>query len=75
MEYKIDDTKEDWDHNMQDINDRLYQNALRNGITKKEFKFLAFKITDFDEDYQETKDDRRANLIKRYKSSGSSSKP
>ena len=36
---------------MQAINERLYQNAVANGITTEKFKFMAFKIKDFDEDY------------------------
>ena len=28
IEYGIDDTREDWDNTMQDINDNLYKNAL-----------------------------------------------
>lgn len=51
MAFAIDDIKDNWDQNMQAINERLYQNAVANGITTEKFKFMAFKIKDFDEDY------------------------
>ena len=35
IEYEIDNIKEDWDRDMQDINTRLYQNALKNGIVRQ----------------------------------------
>ena len=49
--YAIDDTKENWDHEMKGINDRLYKNAVANGITKERFKFLVLNIKDMDDEF------------------------
>ena len=67
-EYAIEDTKDDWNSQMQEINDNLYKNALNTGITTKQFKFLTFNITDFDEDYLEDKEDKRQDRMRKYKS-------
>lgn len=42
----IGDIQEDWDNEMVEINNRLYENAVKNGITKEKYKFMTFNIKD-----------------------------
>lgn len=50
VKMKIEDTQDDWDKNMQEINDKLYEKAVENGISKEAFyhdyQFQIFDITD-----------------------------
>ena len=43
---EIGDIQEDWDHEMVEINNKLYENAVKNGICKEKFKFVTFNIKD-----------------------------
>lgn len=40
---------------MKQINQKLLQNAIKNGITTDSYKFIEFKIKDNDEDYKTEK--------------------
>lgn len=51
---------------MMEINKKIYENAICNGITQKHFEFMAFKIKDLDKDFVQDREERRADLVKKY---------
>ena len=66
-ELEINDIKEDWDKDMMEINNKLYQNAIKNGITREQFKFIELKIKDHDREYLAEKEERLKELIDKYR--------
>lgn len=52
---------------MKGINDRLYKNAVANGITKERFKFLIYNIKDMDDEFVQDREERMEDLIEQFK--------
>ncbi len=52
---------------MIEINNRLYQNAVKNGIPREKFKFANFKIKDMDQEFVKKKQKEKDELIEKYK--------
>lgn len=52
LEMDIEDLQDDWDEQMNDINDKLYEKAVEVGISKDEYfhkyKFDIFDIKDME---------------------------
>lgn len=65
IQYEIDNTKEDWNREMTEINQKIYNGAVQNGITGKDFEFMTQNLTCLDKDYQKNKEKRFTELKKR----------
>lgn len=64
---KIEDIKEDWKDEMDEINKNLLKKAVDNGIKRAEYQFIDMKIKDHDNDYLEDKQDHEKEMIQKYK--------
>lgn len=64
---KIEDIKEDWKDEMDDINRKLLNAAIKNGIKRAEYQFIDLKIKAYDPDYLEEQEEERQRLMEKYK--------